>query len=132
LKRIFVIRQCRLKNTRLCFGGQQAPAMRPTLCDFKKSLPISRCYGTAERPWHTDIESTRCGLENFERGEVVSPPGSIARKVSGPTLATPDARHRRPLKNFQYSSRLFQVTEFTACLCRNLLWLIETNNRDGG
>jgi hypothetical protein len=30
--------------------------MRPTLRDFKKSLPIKRCYGTADRRWHTDIE----------------------------------------------------------------------------
>jgi hypothetical protein len=39
-------------------------------------------------------------LENFERGEIVSPRGSIASKVSGLNLATPDARHRRPLKFF--------------------------------
>jgi hypothetical protein len=53
--------------------------------------------------------STQVGLENFERGEVVSPRGSIASKVSGPNLATPDARHRRPLKIFQYPSRCFKL-----------------------
>ena len=36
----------------------------------------------------------------FERGEIVSPVGCIASKVSGLDLATPDARHRRPLKFF--------------------------------
>jgi hypothetical protein len=45
--------------------------------------------------------------------------------VSGPNLATPDARHRRPLKIFQYPSPLFQVTEFTACLRRNVLCLMK-------
>jgi hypothetical protein len=39
---------------------------------------------------------------NFERGEIVSPVGCIASKVSGLDLATPDARHRRPLKFFLY------------------------------
>jgi len=38
------------------------------------------------------------GLENFERGEIVSPVGCIVGKVSGFNLAMPDARHRRPLK----------------------------------
>jgi hypothetical protein len=37
---------------------------------------------------------------NFERGEIVSPVGCIASKDVGLNLATPDARHRRPLKFF--------------------------------
>jgi hypothetical protein len=36
------------------------------------------------------------GLENFERGEIVSPEEALL--VKNP--ATPDARHRRPLKFF--------------------------------
>ena len=35
--------------------------------------------------------------KSFERGEIVSPVGCIASKVRL-NLATPDARHRRPLK----------------------------------
>jgi hypothetical protein len=46
---------------------------------------------------HSDIDR-RSLVWNFEGGEVVSPVGCIVSKVSGLNLATPDARHRRPLK----------------------------------
>jgi hypothetical protein len=48
---------------------------------------------------HSDIDR-RSLVWNFEGGEVVSPVGCIVSKVSGLNLATPDARHRRPLKFF--------------------------------
>jgi hypothetical protein len=77
----------------------QPPRMRPT-----KMLPVcgslrefherdSSCQGLQTQPRQTDLS-----LEKFERGEIVSPVGCIARKVSGFNLAMPDARHRRPLK----------------------------------
>jgi hypothetical protein len=53
----------------------------------------------AEGLWHTDIDR-RSWSGNFERGEIVSPLGCIASKVSGLDLAMPDTRHRRPLKVF--------------------------------
>jgi hypothetical protein len=37
-------------------------------------------------------------LENFERGEIVSPEDALPARDRVPNLATPDARHRRPLK----------------------------------
>ncbi len=59
-------------------------------CDFKKKLVDQAALRYAQ-----------FGLENFERGEIVSPLGCIASKGSGClNLATPDARHRRPLKFF--------------------------------
>jgi hypothetical protein len=52
---------------------------------------------------------------NFEGGEIVSPVGCITSKVSDLDLATPDARHRRPLKFFSENRRakflkIFQKT----------------------
>jgi hypothetical protein len=55
--------------------------------------------------WHVDIWATRFGLENFERGEVVSPQEASLAKLSGLNLAMPDARHRRPLKNLFIPSK---------------------------
>ena len=45
-----------------------------------------------------------CSFQNLERGEIVSPLGCIADKGVGLDLATPDARHRRPLKILQSTS----------------------------
>ena len=49
-------------------------------------------------PSGTRVDAVWSG--NFEGGELVSPVGCIVSKVSGLDLATPDARHRRPLKFF--------------------------------
>jgi hypothetical protein len=39
-------------------------------------------------------------LKILRGGELVSPVGCVASKLSGLDLPTPDARHRRPLKFF--------------------------------
>jgi hypothetical protein len=64
-------------------------------CDFKKSL-------VDEVPFAYALRFDGGWLGNFERGEIVSPVGSIASKVVGNYLVTPDARHRRPLKFLLY------------------------------
>jgi hypothetical protein len=48
---------------------------------------------------------THFGLKNCEGGELVSLIGCIASKVSDLDLATPDARHRRPLQILLRKSR---------------------------
>ena len=61
-------------------------------------MTTMRFRGKACGPGDVRVDAVWSG--NFEEGEVVSPVGSIVSKVSGLDLATPDARHRRPLKFF--------------------------------
>jgi len=67
---------------------------------FQKKLVARALLGYSRATLANWYWSTQFDLGNFERGEIVSPRGSNASKVSGLNLATPDARHRRPLKSF--------------------------------
>ena len=85
----------RQSNINVSFKDKLPAMRRATLCDSKTA-----CGSGVVRVQPSDagtlILVDQFGLENFERGEIVSPEEALL----GKNPATPDARHRRPLKFF--------------------------------
>src|SRR5437899_1794726 len=65
--------------------------------------PCSHPSNTAKQCWHADIERRSLVWKILSGVRLSRREEALPAKLSGLNLATPDARHRRPLKIFLYN-----------------------------